>query len=37
MYEKKLQELNPHVRNITYDVHDLHKYLDLMTDLCALT
>ena len=36
MYEKRLQELNPTVQNITYDVKNLHAYIDHLTDLCAL-
>jgi hypothetical protein len=36
MYEMKLKELNPQVAHITYDVTDLFKFLDSMTDLCAL-
>ena len=37
MYEQKLKELNPQVKNITYDISDLYNYLDSMTDICALT
>ena len=36
MYENRLKELNPSVRNITYDVKDLHAYVDHLGDLCAL-
>ena len=36
MYEKRLQELNPQVQNIQYDVKNLHAYVDHLTDLCAL-
>merc|ERR1712167_545725 len=36
MYEKKLKELNPHVRQISYDIADLFKYVDSLGDLCAL-
>ncbi len=36
MYETRLQELNPNVRNIQYDVKDLHAYVDHLGDLVAL-
>ena len=36
MYERRLQELNPNVKNITYDVNDLYSYIDHMGDMCAL-
>lgn len=36
MYEKRLKELNPTVQNITYNVKDLHNYVDNLGDLCAL-
>ena len=36
MYEMKLKELNPNIAHITYDVSDLFKFFDSMTDLCAL-
>jgi hypothetical protein len=36
MYEMKLKELNPQIGHITYDISDLFKFLDSMTDLCAL-
>ena len=36
MYEMKLKELNPQIAHITYDITDLFKFLDSMTDLCAL-
>lgn len=36
MYEKRLQELNPTVANITYDVKDLNTFIDHFTDFCAL-
>mmetsp|Transcript_2139 Transcript_2139/g.3360 ORF Transcript_2139/g.3360 Transcript_2139/m.3360 type:complete len:105 (+) Transcript_2139:87-401(+) len=36
MYEHKLKELNPQVKNITYDVSDLYNYLDSLQDVCAL-
>ena len=36
MYEMKLKELNPQIAHITYDISDLFKFLDSMTDLCAM-
>ncbi|KAG6556815.1 hypothetical protein Mapa_001762 [Marchantia paleacea] len=36
IYEKKLKELNPTVHNITYDIADLYKFIDSLTDMSAL-
>jgi hypothetical protein len=36
LYEHKLKELNPTVKQITYDVADLNNYLDSLQDICAL-
>ena len=36
LYEHKLKELNPQVRQITYDIADLNNYLDTLQDICAL-
>mmetsp|Transcript_6684 Transcript_6684/g.14274 ORF Transcript_6684/g.14274 Transcript_6684/m.14274 type:complete len:102 (+) Transcript_6684:43-348(+) len=36
LYEHKLKELNPQVRQITYDIADLNNYLDTLQDVCAL-
>ena len=36
MFEKELKRLNPNMRNITYDVTDLYRYIDNLTDLSAL-
>lgn len=36
MYEAKLKQLNPSVKNITYDIQDLYNYIDSLTDLSAL-
>ena len=36
MYEKKLQQLNPTVSQISYDIADLFRYVDSLGDLCAL-
>jgi len=36
MYEERLKDLNPEVKNITYDVRDLNDYVDRLPELCAL-
>ncbi|RLN97508.1 hypothetical protein BBJ28_00015137 [Nothophytophthora sp. Chile5] len=36
MYEAKLKQLNPSMKNITYDIQDLYTYIDSLTDLSAL-
>lgn len=36
LYEQGLKASNPQLRNITYDVGDLFRYLDTVRDLCAL-
>jgi hypothetical protein len=36
IYESELKRCNPGVRNITYDVSDLYKYIDQLTDLSML-
>nr|XP_043627420.1 enhancer of rudimentary homolog [Erigeron canadensis] len=36
LYERKLKELNPASRNITYDIEDLYNFIDGLTDLSAL-
>jgi len=36
MYETKLKELNPSMKHIQYDIADLLKFLDTLTDLVAL-
>lgn len=35
-YESKLKEMNPTVRDITYDIKDLYKYVDHFADIGAL-
>lgn len=35
-YEGKLKELNPTARDLSYEISDLHAYLDKYTDICAL-
>lgn len=36
MFEKRLKELNPQMRSITYDINDLYHYIDVLPDLSAL-
>lgn len=36
LFEERLKQQHPHVRNITYDVADLNLYIDNLTDLSAL-
>ncbi len=36
MFEDRLKELTPGARNITYDVHDLFRFLDNLHDISAL-
>ncbi|OWM86813.1 hypothetical protein CDL15_Pgr015849 [Punica granatum] len=36
LYERKLKELNPAIRNITYDISDLYNFIDGLADLSAL-
>ncbi|KAL3819094.1 hypothetical protein ACJIZ3_004999 [Penstemon smallii] len=36
LYERKLKELNPAIRNLTYDISDLYNFIDGLTDLSAL-
>ncbi|GER32488.1 enhancer of rudimentary protein [Striga asiatica] len=36
LYERKLKELNPSSRNITYDISDLYNFIDGLADLSAL-
>ena len=36
MFEKRLKELNPNMRSITYDINDLYHYVDVLPDLSAL-
>lgn len=36
LFEKKLRELNPVKRSLTYDVNDLYKFMDDMEDVSAL-
>ncbi|KAM7459597.1 hypothetical protein LguiA_036591 [Lonicera macranthoides] len=36
LYERKLKELNPAIRNITYDIADLYNFIDGLADMSAL-
>lgn len=36
MYEQRLQELNPHIRQLSYELKDLHAYIDYVDELAAL-
>ena len=36
LYEKRLKEINPGLRNINYSVQDFNNYLDHLPDACAL-
>ncbi|KAK4485838.1 hypothetical protein RD792_008485 [Penstemon davidsonii] len=36
LYERKIKELNPAIRNMTYDISDLYNFIDGLTDLSAL-
>ncbi|KAF5753963.1 putative enhancer of rudimentary [Helianthus annuus] len=36
LYERKLKDLNPAMRNITYDIQDLYNFIDGLADLSAL-
>eukprot|EP00803_Ostreobium_quekettii_P002972 evm.model.scf_1194EXC.6 EVM.evm.TU.scf_1194EXC.6 scf_1194EXC:41785-45782(-) len=36
LFEKKLRELNPSIRNLTYDINDLYLFMDDMEDISAL-
>jgi hypothetical protein len=36
MFERRLKELNPGLRNITYDITDLYNFIDQLADMSAL-
>jgi hypothetical protein len=36
MYERKVKELNPAIRNLSYDITDLYNFIDGLADLSAL-
>ncbi|EFJ31865.1 hypothetical protein SELMODRAFT_38959, partial [Selaginella moellendorffii] len=36
LFEKKLKDMNPTIRNITYEVADLYRFIDELPDMSAL-
>ncbi|WVY89774.1 hypothetical protein V8G54_035288 [Vigna mungo] len=36
LYERKLKELNPAIRNLSYDIADLYNFIDGLADMSAL-
>ncbi|KAK9698159.1 hypothetical protein RND81_08G086000 [Saponaria officinalis] len=36
LYERKLKEINPAIRNLNYDIDDLYNFIDGLGDLSAL-
>ncbi|XP_010555460.1 PREDICTED: enhancer of rudimentary homolog [Tarenaya hassleriana] len=36
LYERKLKEINPALRNISYDIADLYNFIDGLADMSAL-
>ncbi|KAL4276882.1 hypothetical protein AHAS_Ahas20G0251600 [Arachis hypogaea] len=36
LYERKLKELNPAIRNFSYDIADLYNFMDGLADMSAL-
>ncbi|TKY74810.1 Enhancer of rudimentary-like [Spatholobus suberectus] len=36
LYERKLKELNPVIRNFSYDIVDLYNFIDGLADMSAL-
>eukprot|EP00240_Pyramimonas_obovata_P020332 CAMPEP_0118935932 /NCGR_PEP_ID=MMETSP1169-20130426/15913_1 /TAXON_ID=36882 /ORGANISM="Pyramimonas obovata, Strain CCMP722" /LENGTH=72 /DNA_ID=CAMNT_0006879015 /DNA_START=173 /DNA_END=391 /DNA_ORIENTATION=- len=36
IFEGRLKELNPTLRNITYDITDLYTFIDQLADMSAL-
>ncbi|XP_047341031.1 enhancer of rudimentary homolog [Impatiens glandulifera] len=36
LYERKLKEINPTIRNLTYDIADLYNFMDGLSDMSAL-
>mmetsp|Transcript_46477 Transcript_46477/g.88749 ORF Transcript_46477/g.88749 Transcript_46477/m.88749 type:complete len:100 (+) Transcript_46477:109-408(+) len=36
MFERRLKELNPNLRNITYDITDLYDFIDQLADMSCL-
>lgn len=36
LYEQRLKQMNPGVKNITYDITELYDFIDGLQDLCCL-
>jgi len=36
LYERKLKEINPAIRHLTYDIGDLFNFIDGLSDMSAL-
>ncbi|KAF7830366.1 enhancer of rudimentary-like protein [Senna tora] len=36
LYERKLKELNPAIRDLSYDIADLYNFIDGLADMSAL-
>jgi hypothetical protein len=36
MFERRLKELYPHIKDITYDMNDLYNYIDALADCSVL-
>ncbi|XP_013620151.1 PREDICTED: enhancer of rudimentary homolog [Brassica oleracea var. oleracea] len=36
LYERKLKEINPSLRNLSYDIADLYNFMDGFADMSAL-
>lgn len=36
LYERKIRNINPTVRNLTYDISDLYNFIDGLADISAL-
>lgn len=36
LYERKLKDINPTIRNINYDISDLYNFIDGLADMSAL-
>ncbi|EKX33120.1 hypothetical protein GUITHDRAFT_90822 [Guillardia theta CCMP2712] len=36
LYEQRLKQMNPGMRNITYDISELYAFIDQLGDLCCL-
>ncbi|KAF2934745.1 enhancer of rudimentary homolog [Oryza sativa Japonica Group] len=36
LYERKIRDINPMARDLTYDINDLYNFIDGLTDISAL-